>query len=470
MNCSNCKTDYKFNKVEYKCTNCGSLLWFKPKLENYKENFGKPFKTFWDFYFTFPEIEKEFLVSLDKREGGTPCKESEKIGQILGLKNLYFKDETQNPTNSFKDRSAALLISHARSWGYNKVVCASSGNQGASIAAYTSLEGIKCINIIPREIDIGKKAQMIAYNSEIIVNGELIDDAIELALDKKYNDYYQCTSEFNPLTIEAQKTIGFEVYQQLGLPDWIVIPMGSGELLVSLWKSYYEIREAKVIQDFPKLIGVQSQVSSPIVNGFFQQNDQISKEGDITKSLAMGIFVKKPIFKDLAIRCIKESNGTSLAVPENLILSSIDELIRNEGIFAEPSSALTLAAVQILNQRDLFDPKEKVVCIITGSGLKAPYVLEALSSRTKTAGMGSLLSTKLKILTQVSLAGNRGIYGIKIKEMLGSISVAAVYQHLKELEEKQLISREKSGKNVYYSITENGKKVLEALETLISLF
>ncbi|MFX1354242.1 MAG: pyridoxal-phosphate dependent enzyme, partial [Promethearchaeota archaeon] len=180
MNCSNCKTDYKFNKVEYKCTNCGSLLWFKPKLENYKENFGKPFKTFWDFYFTFPEIEKEFLVSLDKREGGTPCKESEKIGQILGLKNLYFKDETQNPTNSFKDRSAALLISHARSWGYNQVVCASSGNQGASIAAYTSLEGIKCINIIPREIDIGKKAQMIAYNSEIIVNGELIDDAIEL--------------------------------------------------------------------------------------------------------------------------------------------------------------------------------------------------------------------------------------------------------------------------------------------------
>ncbi|MFW9784860.1 MAG: pyridoxal-phosphate dependent enzyme, partial [Candidatus Heimdallarchaeota archaeon] len=456
--------------INHKCPQCGSLLWFMPKIQNYKYNFNKPFSTFWDFYFSFPQIEKEFIVTLDKREGGTPCKESERIGEILGLKNLYFKDETQNPTNSFKDRSAALLISHARSWEYNKVVCASNGNQGASIAAYASLEGMKCVNIIPSEIDIGKKAQMIAYNSEIIINGDLIDDALELALDKKYNEHYQCTSEYNPLTIEAQKTIGFEIYQKLGVPDWMIIPMGSGELLVSLWKSYNELRESNIIQEVPKLIGVQSQISSPIVDGFFKRSTEESGGGDTLKSLALGILVKKPIFKDLAIRCIKESKGSSIAIPENLILNSIDELIRNEGIFAEPSSALTLAALQTLNQQGLFDANEKIVCIITGSGLKAPYVLDALSSRTKTAGMGSLLSTKLKILTQISLAGNKGIYGTKIKDMLGSISVAAVYQHLKELEEKQLIYREKSGKNVYYRINDNGKKVLEALETLINLF
>lgn len=426
--------------------------------------------TFWDFFFTFPQIEKEFVVTLDKREGGTLCKESERMGHNLGLRSLFFKDETQNPTNSFKDRSAALLISHARSWGYNKVVCASNGNQGASIAAYSSLEGIKCVNIIPHEIDIGKKAQMIAYNSEIVVSGDIIDDAINLALDKKYNDYYQCTSEYNPLTIEAQKTIAFEIYHQLGVPNWIIVPMGSGELLVSIWKGYNELKEAKVIQEVPKLIGVQSQVSSPIVDGFFQRRNKVNEEGDILKSLALGILVKKPIFKDLAIKCIKKTNGTSIAIPENLILNSIDELIRNEGIFAEPSSALTLAALQALNKQELFNPNEKIVCIITGSGLKAPYVLDALSSRTKTAGMGSLLSTKLKILTQISLAGNKGIYGTMIKDLLGSISVAAVYQHLKELEEKKLISREKSGKNVYYRITDSGKKVLEALETLINLF
>lgn len=426
--------------------------------------------TFWDFYFAFPQIDKEFIVTLDKREGGTQCKKSERIGQILSLKNLFFKDETQNPTNSFKDRSAALLISHARSWEYNKVVCASNGNQGASIAAYASLEDINCVNIIPHEIDIGKKAQMIAYNSEIIVSGDLIDDAIRLALDKKYNDYYQCTSEYNPLTIEAQKTIAFELYHQLGVPDWIIVPMGSGELLVSLWKGYNELKKANMIQEVPKLIGVQSQISSPIVDSFFQRKNKESEEGDILKSIALGILVKKPMFKDLAIRCINETNGTSIAIPENLILNSIDELIRNEGIFAEPSSALTLAALQTLNQQEMFNPNDKIVCIITGSGLKAPYVLDALSSRTKTAGMGSLLSTKLKILTQISLAGKKGIYGTKIKDMLGSISVAAVYQHLKELEEKELISREKSGKNVYYRITENGKKVLDALETLIHLF
>ena len=470
MNCTSCSREYKFTKVEYKCPHCGSFLWFKSNIQSYQSNFSKSLNTFWDFYFTFPQIEKDFLVSLDKREGGTPCKESEKIGQILGLNNLFFKDETLNPTNSFKDRPAALLISHARSWEYDKVVCASNGNQGASIAAYASLEGIECVNIIPSEIDIGKRAQMIAYNSEIIVDGELIDDAIKLALDSKYKEYYQCTTEYNPLTIEAQKTIGFEIYQQIGLPDWIVIPMGSGELLVSLWKSYNELKEANIIQQVPKLIGVQSQISAPIVDGFLHKNHKIREEKEILKPLALGIYVKNPAYKDLAIKFIKESNGTSLAVPENLILNSIDELIRNEGIFAEPASALTLAAVQTLNQQELFDSSEKIVCLITGSGLKAPYVLEALSSRTKTAGMGSLLSTKLKILTQISLAGKKGIYGTKIKDMLGSISVAAVYQHLKELEEKKLISREKSGKNVYYTIMDSGKKVLEALETLINLF
>ena len=126
-------------------------------------------------------------------EGGTPCKDSEQIGETLELSNLSFKDETINPTNSFKDRVGALLISHARSWGYQRVICASNGNQGASLAAYASLEGIECLNIIPNEIDTGKRAQMIAYNSRIEIMGDLIDDAIIHALEPKYNIYYQAT-------------------------------------------------------------------------------------------------------------------------------------------------------------------------------------------------------------------------------------------------------------------------------------
>ena len=403
-------------------------------------------------------------------EGGTPCKDSEKIGQILGLKNLSFKNETQNPyTNSFKDRVGALLISHARSWDYKKVVCASNGNQGASIAAYASLEGLKCVNIIPKEIDIGKRAQIITYNSELIIKGETIDDTLKYSLDPQYNLYYQCTPEYNPLTIEAQKTISFEIYQQKGVPDWVIVPMGSGELLVSIWKGFSELKEADIINKFPKLIGVQSQASAPIVDNFYEKSQNKKGNKEKIKSLALGVLVRDPIFKNLALKYIKKSKGTAIAIPENLILSSIDELIRNEGILAEPASALTLSAVYTLEQQGIFNNDDKIICLITGSGLKAPYVLEAISSRTKTAGTGKILSTKLKILSQISLSKNNGIDGTKIREIIGSIKRAAVYQHLKELESKNLIFRKKEGKIVLYFITDNGRKVLDALDILITL-
>ncbi|MGB5912885.1 MAG: pyridoxal-phosphate dependent enzyme [Promethearchaeia archaeon] len=402
-------------------------------------------------------------------EGGTPCKNSEKIGKNFGLINLSFKDETQNPTSSFKDRVGALLISHARNWDYKKVVCASNGNQGASIAAYASLEGMKCINIIPNQIDIGKKAQMIAYNSEIETKGSTIDDAIEYALDKRFNEYYQCTPEYNPLTIEAQKTLSFEIFIQKGIPDYIIIPMGSGELLVSLWKGFNELEKSGIIDKFPKLIGVQSEISAPIVNEFIGKPPEKEKQFEILKSIALGIFVKKPVYKDLAIKFIRESGGTVVAIEEELLLNSIDNLIRNEGIFAEPASTLTLGAVEVLNKENYFDPSEVIICLITGSGLKAPYILEAISSQAKTAGRGSIIITKLKILSQISLSSIGGITGTEIKEVMVSISLASIYQHLQGLELRGLINRKKEGKKVSYFITETGKKVLDALDILITL-
>ena len=392
------------------------------------------------------------------------------MGKKLGLEKLYFKDETLNPTNSFKDRAAALLISHAISLNFKKLVCASNGNQGASIAAYASFKGMKCYNIIPKEIDIGKKAQIIAYKSDIKIIGKTVDDAIDYLLDQKnYSEYYQCTPELNPLTLEAEKTIAYEIIHQIGNPNWVIIPMGSGELLVSLWKGFNELKEAKIINNIPRLIGVQSEISAPIVNEYLNQEGFLTKNTKDNKPLALGIFVKRPLYKTLAIKSIKESGGTVIAIPEKSILSSIDELIRKEGIFAEPASALTVAALQNLNQKKIFKKNEIIVCLITGSGFKAPYVLEAISTQTTTKGAGSIFITKLKILSQISLTSAKGISGTEIQELMKSISRPAIYQHLKVLEEKGLISRKKEGKNVFYFITDSGKKVLDTLDVLITL-
>ena len=402
-------------------------------------------------------------------EGGTPLRVSKKLGKRLGIKNLYFKDETQNPTNSFKDRAAALLISHARSLDYHKVVCASNGNQGASIAAYTSLEGMDCVNIIPKEIDVGKKAQMIVYNSKILIEGDTVDDAIEASLSQNYENYYQGTPEYNPLTIEAQKTIAYEILKEMEKPECIIVPMGSGGLLISLWKGYKDLKEAGVIEEIPRFIGVQSELISPIVNDFNQSQDQRGKKMDFIKTCALGILVKKPIYLKETIHAIKDSKGIALSIPENLIISSSEDLARNEGIFAEPSSALTIAALNILVQREEINLDENITCIITGSGLKTSHVLEAITTRAKTAGTGGILSTKLKILSQISISDKKGIHGSRLKEIIGSISLAAIYQHLKELELKNLIKRKKEGKMVFYFITEKGKQVLDALDVLITL-
>ena len=443
-------------------------MWFEPNLKSLKQNFTqiKGNNKFWDYKFAFPKIENQFIISLG--EGGTPCRISTKIGKNLGIKRLFFKDETQNPTNSFKDRAAALLISHALTWDYKKTICVSNGNQGASISAYASLKDLECLNIIPKEIDLGKKAQMIAYNSNLEIIGETVDEGIDYILEqKKFDAYYQCTPELNPLTLEAQKTIAYEVIKRMKKLDWIIIPMGSGELLVSLWKGFYELNKAGLTDQFPKLVGVQSQVSSPIVNEFLKKDKPINQK--ITNSLALGILVKKPLFIELAIKSIRESEGTVIAVPEESILNSIDALIRNEGIFAEPASALTLAAVEKLQLKNTFDPNDSIVCLITGSGLKVPYILEAISSQARTTGKGSIIITKLKILSQISLSSIRGISGTNLNEIIDYVKLPAIYQHLKDLEVKGLISRKKEGKNVLYFITDSGKKVLDALDVLITL-
>ncbi|MFX1260237.1 MAG: threonine synthase, partial [Promethearchaeota archaeon] len=455
--CIECKKEYKVTSIKYNCLECGGLLWFKTDISDFKKQFtlNQKFTTFWDYKFALPQINKNYIITLG--EGGTPCRESKRIGKNLGLKNLIFKDETQNPTNSFKDRAAALLISHARSWNYQKVICTSNGNQGASIAAYTSLEGMECVNIIPNEIDIGKKAQLIAYNSKILVKGDTVDSALKYSLEPEYvEDYYQCTPEFNPLTLEAQKTIAFEIYQELGVPDWIIIPMGNGGCLVSIWKGFSELQNCGLTKSLPRLVGVQSKICAPIVDAFSKEKINNTERKKILKSHALSIMVKKPLYKKIAIKALKESNGAALAIPENLMLSSVGDLARYEGIFAEPASALTLAAINTLIQHYKMNTEDKVVCLITGSGLKAPYVLEALSSRTKTAGMGGILSTKLKVLSQISISNNKGIYGTKLKEIIGNISLPAIYQHLKELKSKGLIYRKKEGKKVLYFITEQG--------------
>ena len=187
------------------------------------------------------------MVSLG--EGGTPLHKAERLAKAVGLKDLYLKDETRNPTNSYRDRAAAFLTSNAIDQGFEALVCATNGNMGASLAAYSAKAELICHVLVPKVVDVGKLAQMIAYDAVIEESGDIVDDSIRKAADlAKETGWYQATAELNPLVVEAQKTISFEINEQFTVPDWVIVSMGSGGTIYSLWKGFKELKAARANQ------------------------------------------------------------------------------------------------------------------------------------------------------------------------------------------------------------------------------
>jgi threonine synthase len=399
------------------------------------------------------------MVSLG--EGGTPLHKADRLAKTMGLSKLYLKDETRNPTNSYRDRAAALLTSNAVELGAETLVCATNGNMGASLAAYTAKAGLLCHVLVPKVVDVGKLAQMIAYDSVIEETGDIVDDAIQKAAAiAKETCWYQATAELNPLVIEAQKTISYEIYEQFAVPDWVIVSMGSGGTIYSLWKGFRELKELGLTKSLPRMVGVQTEGCSPIVK-------ILTKEPAPTtctpSTRALAILVGKPLQSELAIKAIQESNGLAVTVSDSDILTAELQIAKLEGVFAEPASAAAAAAVQKL-KGDQISSGASIVCLITGSGLKATDVLQALTKKQKTAGLGLAVSTKQKILKMLS---ERDSYGYDLWKQLGRIMTrAAVYQHLNELADKGLaVGYEENGKK-FFRITERGRKVLAAFDEI----
>ena len=399
------------------------------------------------------------MVSLG--EGGTPLHKAERLAKLVGLKELYLKDETRNPTNSYRDRAAAFLTSNAIDQGFETLVCATNGNMGASLAAYTAKANLICHVLVPKIVDVGKLAQMIAYDAVIEESGNIVDDSIRKAADlAKESGWYQATAELNPLVVEAQKTIAYEINEQFAVPDWVIVPMGSGGTIYSLWKGFKELKQLGLAKSLPRMVGVQTEGCAPIVS-LLKETSPPKSCSPSTRALA--ILVGEPLQSDLALKAIRESNGLALTVSDSEILASELLVAKLEGVFAEPASSAAVAALQKLRDAEV-SSDDSVVCIITGSGLKATDVLQALNKKQKAAGLGLAVSTKQKILKILS---EKDSYGYDLWKLLGQVMTrAAVYQHLNELAERGLVvGYERDGKR-FFRITERGGKVLAAFDEI----
>jgi len=421
--------------------------------------FSGPFG-FWRYRQLLPPVKH--MVSLG--EGGTPLHKAERLAKAVGVKELYLKDETRNPTNSYRDRAAALLTSNAIDLGFDTLICATNGNLGASLAAYSAKAELTCHVIVPKIVDVGKLAQMLAYDAVIEEFGEIIDDSIRKAAEvAEETGWYQATAELNPFVVEAQKTISYEVFEQFGVPEWILVSMGSGGTIYSVWKGFKQLKELGMTKSLPKMIGVQSEDCASIVDAVAEGRFKFKKlEKPSTRALA--ILMAEPLQGDLAMNAIKESGGLAVTVSDTEILAAELRIAKLEGVFAEPASSATIAALEKLRLQGKMYDDGRVMSLITGSGLKATDVLQALTKKQKTAGLGLELSTKEKILRNLSREDS---YGYDLWKILGkTMTRAAVYQHLNELSEKRLIEGyQKKGRN-FFRITERGKRVLQAIDEL----
>ena len=465
LTCPKCHTLYSFKTNKFECEKCGTRLELSlSNPTNFRETIealrGKSVKL-WDFLAFFPYVNPKKIVTLG--EGGTPLMKSTGLSERYKLENLYIKDETKNPTNSFRDRAASVAISHSLTLGIKNVVCATNGNMGASTAAYASKAKISSTIIVPRNVDLGKLAQISAFGGHVITVGETVDDTIEYAKKLENRNTYPLTPELNPIALEGQKTIMYEIYLQFGIPDFIILPVGSGSTLYSLWNGLQELNKVGLINSFPKLIGVQSELCAPIYWKLKGRTPQLER----CRTKALGILVKKPFFMSEAITAVKQTKGDILIVTDSDINEAERLTAKEEGLFVEPASAAVIAVIPYLTDQGIIDKADSVVALFTGSGLKASYILDTLLSTEHFPLLQPKVSTKIKILRYLSLAPS---YGYEIwKSVLPNFKFQAIYQHLSELEARGLIISEKKGRRKYYKITKKGLHLLSAIEEIALL-
>ena len=318
-----------------------------------------------------PVTDNTPVISLG--EGDTPLVKSKRIAADLGCGELYFKLEGCNPTGSFKDRGMVVAIGKALEAGSVAVMCASTGNTSASAAAYGAYCDLPALVLIPKgEVALGKVAQAMAYGARIIMVDGNFDSALNLA--RTFTDKNQITlvNSLNPHRIEGQKTAAFEVVDVLGSsPDYLFIPVGNAGNITAYWKGFKEYKANGMCTSLPKMMGFQAEGAAPIVLGKVVTNPQ---------TIASAIRIGNPASWQRALEARDESNGTIDKVSDDEILEAYRLLAAKEGIFGEPASAASLAGLMKKVREGLNLAEQRVVCIITGTGLKDPDL--AVSSIT----------------------------------------------------------------------------------------
>jgi threonine synthase len=373
--CARCGKRFGLSELLNLCP-CGSPLLVRYDLHKAKTAFVKSSLTgriasLWRYRELLPLQNDTNLVSLG--EGYTPLLDAKKLGAGLGLRQLWIKDEAQNPTGSFKDRGLSLAISRAKELGVKKAAIPSAGNAGGSFAAYAARAGIEAHVFMPRDTPIANQIEVRQYGAKLTLVDGLINDCGRLIAENKTTEgWFDVSTLKEPYRVEGKKTMGYEIAEQLNwhLPDVIVYPTGGGMGLIGMWKAFGELEELGWIADKrPRMVSVQASGCAPIVKAF-EEEKATAEPWQNAQTLASGLRVPQAVGDFLMLQAIRESRGTALSVTDDEMLAEIPRVGEAEGIFFCPEGAACVAALRHLVENKWIQPADEVLIFNTASGLK----------------------------------------------------------------------------------------------------
>jgi len=334
--------------------------------------------TMWRYREMMPLFDGESPVTLG--EGFTPLFHARALGSTLGLDRLYIKDESLNPTNSFKARGQSAAITRAKYLGANTIALPTAGNAGNAAAAYAAAAGLACEVFIPKDAKRPFIDECRLYGANVTLVDGLITDAGRMAAEKGASlGWYDVSTLKEPYRIEGKKTMAYELAEQMDWewPDWIIYPTGGGTGMVGMWKAFDEIERLGWVKAGrrPKMVTVQAQNCAPIVRAF-EQGTEKAQPWENAATIADGLRVPRAIGDFLILRAIRESGGTAVAVPDRAMVDGMLAIGKHAGVSAAPEGGAALVAIQKLAAAGSIHAQDRVVLFNTGGALKYLDVLD----------------------------------------------------------------------------------------------
>ncbi len=376
LTCMICGKEYSENEVKYTCPHCGpeGILEINYDYNAISKSFDKSILSrsseysMWRYLPVLPIKDTSKISPL--KVGWTPLYPVERLRRLLDLEQLWIKDDGRNPSGSLKDRASSVVVAKARELGIEAVTCASTGNAASSLACISASLGIKNYIFVPRTAPKAKIAQLLVFGAKVFAVRGTYDEAFDLSIKATERfGWYNRNTAFNPFTVEGKKTVALEIAEQMEfkVPDFVFVSVGDGNIISGVWKGYKDLYELGFTRSMPKLVPVQAEGCSPIVDAINEGTEvKFTTPNTIADSIAVGI----PRSRIMAIKYIRESGGFGVKVSDSEILSAIKLLGSFEGIFAEPAGSTAFAGVLRALKENKINRQSKIVAIVTGNGLK----------------------------------------------------------------------------------------------------